>query len=176
MSFARVRALVVVGVLVVFALVFVVVAMVRDSQGGTDTVASCPDGWALADVRLREAKDVRLNVYNATDTSGLAGNVGGDLGNRNFQIEEATNDPEGRRIDDVAVLRYGPKGVGSAHLMRAYFLDQAATEYDPAREDDIVDVVIGNGFRQLATTTEVNQSLAALGKPVLPPQTCAAAQ
>lgn len=176
MSFARVRALVVVGVLVVIALVFVIIAMVRDSQGGTDNTAACPDGWALADVRLREAKDVRLNVYNATDTAGLAGNVADDLGNRKFQIEEAANDPEGRRIDNVAVLRYGPKAVGSAHLMRAYFLDQAATEYDPAREDDIVDVVIGNGFRQLATTTEVNQSLAALGKPVLPPQTCAAPQ
>jgi hypothetical protein len=174
MSFARVRALVVVGVLVAIALVFVIVAMVRDSQSGTDNTAACPDGWALADVQLREAKDVRLNVYNATDTAGLAGNVADDLGNRKFQIEEAANDPEGRRIDNVAVLRYGPKAVGSAHLMRAYFLDQATTEYDPTREDDIVDVVIGNGFRQLATTTEVNQSLAALGKPVLPPQTCAA--
>jgi len=174
MSFARVRALVVIGGLVVFALVFVIVAMIRDSQGGEATATTCPDGWALADVQLREAKDVRLNVYNATDTSGLATNIADDLSNRNFQIEEAANDPEGRRIDDVAVLRYGPEAVGSAHLMRAYFLDQARTEYDPAREDDIVDVVIGNAFRQLATTTEVNQSLAALGKPVLPPQTCAA--
>ncbi|MFY1694950.1 MULTISPECIES: LytR C-terminal domain-containing protein [unclassified Solwaraspora] len=170
------RALVVVGVLVVFALIFVVVAMVRDSQSGDAATASCPAGWAVADVTLREAKDVRLNVFNATDTSGLATNVADDLGNRKFQIEEAANDPEGRRIDGVAVLRYGPKAVGSAHLMRAYFLDQATTEYDPAREDDIVDVVIGNAFRQLATTTEVNQSLAALGKPVLPPETCAAPQ
>ncbi|WFE30834.1 LytR C-terminal domain-containing protein [Solwaraspora sp. WMMD791] len=170
------RALVVVGVLVVLALIFVVVAMVRDSQSGDTAAASCPAGWAVADVTLREAKEVRLNVFNATDTSGLATNVADDLGNRNFQIEEAANDPEGRRIDGVAVLRYGPKAVGSAHLMRAYFLDQATTEYDPAREDDIVDVVIGNGFRQLATTTEVNQSLAALGKPVLPPETCAAPQ
>ncbi|MDG4767006.1 LytR C-terminal domain-containing protein [Solwaraspora sp. WMMD406] len=176
MSFARVRALVVVGGLVVFALVFVVVALVRDSQGGPADATSCPEGWALADVQLREARDVRINVYNATDTSGLAGSIADDLSNRKFQVEEAGNDPEGRGIDDVAVLRYGPKAVGSAHLLRAYFLDQAKTEYDPARTDDIVDVVIGNAFRQLATTTEVNQSLAALGKPVLPPQTCAATE
>jgi len=175
MSFARVRALVVVGGLVVFALVFVIIALVRDSQGGAATAASCPNGWTLADTRLREPKDVRINVYNATDTSGLASTIADDFKNRKFQVVASGNDPEGRGIDDIAVLRYGPKAVGSAHLLRAYFLDQAKTEYDPTREDDLIDVVIGNGFQQLATTTEVNQSLATLGgKPVLPPRTCAA--
>jgi len=32
--------------------------------------------------------------------------------------------------------------------------------------------VIGNGFRQLATTTEVNQSLVEVGEPTLPPGAC----
>ncbi len=62
-------------------------------------------------------------------------------------------------------------------MIRAYFLDEAKTEYDPARTDDVVDVVIGDEFKQLATTTEVNQSLvelASLGEPKLPPQSCPA--
>ena len=70
------------------------------------------------------------------------------------------------------MLRYGPRAVGGAHLLRAYFLDDAATEFDPKRTDDVVDVVLGNGFQQLATTTEVNQSLADLGSAQLPPNTC----
>jgi hypothetical protein len=37
-----------------------------------------------------------------------------------------------------------------------------------------VDVVIGNQFRQLATETEVRQSIAALGNPEPPPGTCRA--
>jgi hypothetical protein len=37
-----------------------------------------------------------------------------------------------------------------------------------------VDVVIGTKFKQLATTTEVNQALAALGQPELPPGACPA--
>lgn len=174
MSFARVRALVVVGALVLFALVFVVVALVRDTQGGATVADGCPEGYALANVRLREQKDVKINVYNATDIPGLANRVATDFKNRKFQVLKEGNDPLKKGVDGVAVLRYGPKAVGSAHLMRAYFLDQAKVEYDPTREDDTVDVVIGNSFQQLATTTEVNQSLVELGKPQLPPQTCAA--
>jgi hypothetical protein len=174
MSFARVRALVVVGVLVVFALVFVIVALVRDTQGGGTTAKGCPQGYVLANVALREAKDVKINVYNATNQPGLATGVGADFANRKFQVLKSGNDPLKKGVDDVAILRYGPKGVGSAHLLRAYFLDKANGDYDPNRKDDVVDVVIGNAFQQLATTTEVNQSLGEIGRPVLPPNTCAA--
>ena len=52
MSFARVRALVVVGVLAVAAIVFVVVALVRDSQGGAVNGEKCPAGAPMADVTL----------------------------------------------------------------------------------------------------------------------------
>jgi hypothetical protein len=42
------------------------------------------------------------------------------------------------------------------------------------RTTDVVDIVIGAEFQQLATSTEVNQSLAALGEPEVPPGACAA--
>jgi hypothetical protein len=172
MTFARVRALVVVGLLVVFAFVFVVVALVRDSQGGAPPVATCPEGWVRADVTLREEKDVKINVYNATDAVGLANEVANEFTSRKFQVKKAGNDPKRKGIEGVAVLRFGPKAVGSAHLLRAYFLAKATPEYDPKREDDVVDVVIGDSFQQLATTTEKNQSLVDLGKPQLPEQSC----
>ncbi|PGH46070.1 LytR cell envelope-related transcriptional attenuator [Micromonospora sediminicola] len=170
MSFARVRALVVVGLLAVIALVIVVVAVVRDTQSKAGTAAGCPDGWQLVDLRLREQKDVKLNVYNATDEAGRAGLVADDFRNRKFQVKKVGN--EKKAFDGVAVLRYGPKGVGSAHLLRAYFLNEAERKFDPNRKDDSVDVVLGNGFQQLATTTEVNQSLGDLGAPEAPPETC----
>ena len=37
-----------------------------------------------------------------------------------------------------------------------------------------MDIVVGSGFKQLATSTEVNQSLVELGEPDLPPGACAA--
>ncbi|NES28307.1 LytR family transcriptional regulator [Micromonospora terminaliae] len=170
MSFARVRALVVVGLLAVIALVFVVVAVVRDTQSKAGTAENCPEGWPIADVRLREQKDVKINVYNGTDEVGLAGSVADDFRNRKFQVKKEGNAP--KAVDDVAVLRFGPKGVGSAHLLRAYFLNNAKLEPDLKRKDDTVDVILGNGFQQLATTTEVNQSLGDLGSPQAPAGTC----
>jgi len=172
MSFARVRALVVVGLLAVLALVFVVVAMVRDTQSKAGTGEGCPKGWPLADVALHEQKDVKINVYNATEESGRAGTVADDFRNRKFQVKKVGNAEKG--VDEVAVLRYGPKGVGSAHLLRAYFLNNAKLAFDINRKDDTVDVVLGNSFQQLATTTEVNQSLGDLGSPEAPPGTCPA--
>ncbi|KAB1162194.1 LytR family transcriptional regulator [Micromonospora sp. AMSO12t] len=170
MSFARVRALVVVGLLAVLALVFVVVALVRDTQSSAGLAGGCPEGWPMADVTLREPKDVKINVYNATDEAGRASTVADDFRNRKFQVKKVGN--EKKHIDDIAVLRYGPKGVGSAHLLRAYFLDNAEWDYDAKRTDDVVDVVLGGGFQQLATTTEVNQSLGDLGAPVAPAESC----
>jgi len=176
MSFARVRALVIVAGLAVFALVFVITALVRDTQGGVSAAAGCPDGWPKADLALREKKDIKINVYNATQGVGLATSVGTNFKNRDFQVLKMSNDPLKKGLDGVAELRYGPKGVGSAHVLRAYFLDEAEPVYDPKRKDDVVDVVLGEGFKQLATTTEVNQALVELQSPQLPPQTCALAE
>ncbi|TDC61676.1 LytR family transcriptional regulator [Micromonospora sp. KC207] len=170
MSFARVRALVVVGLLAVVALVFVVVALVRDTQGKGGVAGGCPEGAPLADVALHENKDVKINVYNATDEVGLASKVADDFRNRKFQVKKEGNAKQ--QLDGVAVLRYGPKGVGSAHLLRAYFLNNAEPQFDIKRKDDTVDVILGNNFAQLATTTEVNQSLGDLGAPVAPAGTC----
>ncbi len=109
-------------------------------------------------------------MLNATDEKGLAGSVANDFRNLKFQVKKEGNAPKG--VDEVAVLRYGPKGVGSAHLLRAYFLNDAKRDYDPKRTDDTVDVVLGNGFRQLASPTEVNQSL--VESPVAPRGSCPA--
>ncbi|MGC4896464.1 LytR C-terminal domain-containing protein [Micromonospora sp. DT31] len=164
------RALVVVGLLAVTALVVVIVAVVRDSQGTAGTAASCPDGWPLVDLRLREQKDVKINVLNATDETGRATSVADDFRNRKFQVKKVGDEKKG--FDGVAALRYGPKGAGSAHLLRAYFLNEADPQFDPKRKDDVVDVVLGTSFQQLATTTEVNQSLGELGAPEPPTETC----
>jgi hypothetical protein len=44
--------------------------------------------------------------------------------------------------------------------------------YNPKQKTAVIDIVIGNEFRQLATTTEVNQSLVEVGEPTLPPGAC----
>jgi LytR cell envelope-related transcriptional attenuator len=174
MTFARVRSLVVVGTLAVLALVFIIVALVRDTQSsGAGAVAKCKEGYILANIALKEPKDVKIRVFNGTDVPGRARALADEFVNRDFQVVQTGNAKAG--VQEVAVLRYGPKAVGSAHLLRAYFLDEATPQYDAKRKDDLVDVVIGRNFKQLATTTEMKQSLVELGgRPELPPGTCAA--
>ncbi|MEV4760199.1 LytR C-terminal domain-containing protein [Micromonospora sp. NPDC049559] len=166
------RALVVVGALVVCALIFVVVAIVRDSQGGQVSAENCPKGFKLANLTLPDEKDVKINVYNGTNEAGLATGVGNDFKNRKFQVLKTGNDPKKKGYDGVAVLRYGPKSIGAATLLQAYFLRQAENDFDINRDDDVIDVVIGGAFQQLATPTEKNQSLGDIGRPSPEPGTC----
>jgi hypothetical protein len=173
MSFAKVRALAVIGALMLAALIFVTVALVKDHQSGpSSAAATCGKDAVVANIKLPEPQDVKLNVFNATDKPGVATAVKDDFANRKFQVGKTGNDPAKKAVDGVAVVRYGPKVVGAAWLVNAYFLNQAKPEFDIKRTDDVIDVVIGPQFKQLATITEVNQSLAQKGNPVLPPGTC----
>jgi hypothetical protein len=171
MSFARVRALVVVGVLAVAAVVFVTVALVRDTQGST-TGGGCPAGAPLADVQLPDdPAQVTVKVYNGTNIAGLAESVTTEFKNRRFTTQKPAENKT--KYKGVAEIRYGPAAVGRAQLLRAYFLAQSKMEYNAKRKGATIDIVIGSQFRQLATTTEVNQSLVEVGEPTLPPGACA---
>jgi len=180
MSFARVRALVVVGVLAVAAVVFVVVALVRDTQGDASADGGCPDGAVMANVTLPDDPDqVTVKVFNGTKTAGLADGVSNEFKNRRFKTvkpgsKEEEKKENKKKVDGVAVMRYGPEAVGAAWLLRAYFLNQADVQYNAKRKGAVVDVIIGSGFQQLATTTEVNQSLVELGEPEVPLGACVA--
>ena len=173
MSFARVRALVVIGVLAVAAVVFVVVALVRDTQGDAVSGDGCPDGAPRADVTLPDDPDqVKVKILNGTSEAGKADKVTNDFKNRGFVMEKPGESKS--KFERIAIIRYGPKAVGDAQLLKAYFLGKALPQYNAKRTDDIVEIVVGAGFQQLATSTEVNQSLVDLGSPQLPPGTCAA--
>jgi hypothetical protein len=170
MTFARIRALAIVGALVVAAVVFVLVAIGKDRQTHGSVARGCRTG-VVANLRLPdEPKDIKVNVFNATDHKALAQTVANELKGRKFNVGKVGN--EAKRVDGVAVLRYGPKTVGSAWVIRAYFLNEATLEFDIKRGDDVVDVVLGQRYRQLASFTEVRQSLAQAGPADLPKGTC----
>ncbi|MBG0559989.1 LytR C-terminal domain-containing protein [Actinoplanes aureus] len=171
MSFARVRALVVVGVLSVAALVFVVVALVRDSQRDFANGDGCAADAPLADIRLPDdPAEVKVKVLNGTSKSGLAEAVTSEFKNRRFAVENPSKSKT--KFKGVAEIRFGPEAVGKAQLLRAYFLAQSEMVYSPKRKGPVIEIVIGDEYQQLATTTEVNQSLVEIGEPTLPPGAC----
>ena len=173
MSFARVRALVVIGVLAVAAVIFVVVALVRDTQSDAVAGDGCADGAPRANVTLPDDPDeVKVKVLNGTREAGKAEKVSNDFKNRGFVMQKPGESKS--KFDRIAVIRYGPKAVGDAQLLKAYFLGKALPQYNAKRTDDVVEIVVGAAFQQLATSTEVNQSLVELGEPEVPPGACAA--
>jgi hypothetical protein len=172
MTFGRVRALIFVGVLFVAGGIVVATTIHRDSQANPVVVADCASGQVPAKTRMPDSRaQVTLNVYNGTKTAGLAETVADELKFRGFKIDKVGT--AAKQVNQIAVIAYGPQAIGAAYLVSANFLvDQAVMSFDIKRKDAEVDVTIGTQFEQLATTTEVNQSIAAIGNPSLPAGTC----
>lgn len=171
LTFARVRAITVVTVLFIAAVVTAIMALSQDAEhsGAQD---DCPEGFVEVDLTLPSSREVAINVYNGTNRGGLAREVGTNFANRNFEVL-ATGEHDGE-IEGVAELRYGPQSVGAAQLVGTYFVNEATMVFDIDRTDPAIDVLLGDQFRQLATPTVVSQAIAAVGNPQPPPGTCAA--
>jgi hypothetical protein len=170
MSFTRFRAFIVVGVLALAALVVVIVAVVRDTQG--DAVADACKGATMVNAKIPSGpSEVTVKVLNGTSSEGVAQSLTRDLKNRGFKTQTPASSK--KKVEDVAIVRYGPDALSSAWLLRAYFLNQAENQYDPKIKGAVVELTVGKSYRSLATPTEVNQSIKELGEIELPPGTCA---
>lgn len=114
--------------------------------------------------------EVTIQVVGGSDR---AEQVADQLGDRGFAAGARFRiDPDPDSRGTVAVLRYGPRGIGHATLVRAFVTGDAVMKFVPGREDRTVDLVLGSDFRGLASTTQVNQKLVALGEPTRPPGSC----
>jgi hypothetical protein len=172
MSFARLRALIVLGVLFVSAAIVITLALVRDRQSDAQAAVNCKAGDVPANLNLPDnMSEIKLNVLNATASPGLAARVADEFRSSQFNVvKEDTAPPPPLNV--IAEVRYGPKMVGSAWIVRAYFLNNAVMKFDIKREDDTIDVVIGTKFLELASFTDQRQALGQAGKPTLPEGTC----
>jgi hypothetical protein len=103
---------------------------------------------------LPKPNGVQLRVYNATDRSGLARSMGGELKKRGFAVLATANDPVNsvRQIQGVGEIRHGPAGLGRALLLSTMFPGMKLLPDD--RSDGVVDVVLGPAFKRMATTKE----------------------
>jgi hypothetical protein len=170
MSLARVRALVVLGTLVVLAAVAAGWAIAKDSESG-NAGAACVKTTVPFDSAVPVAAGrVRLNIYNATTQVGLANRVADELRARGFRVGQVGNDPLDETVSAVAQIRYGPQGAGAAQMLRAVF--PGAEPKLVERPDAGVDVVLGMRYERLATGAEYAAERQRLGTPTPPPELC----
>jgi hypothetical protein len=77
----------------------------------------------------------------------------------------AANEPAG-----PTTLTYGPAAIGTATVLRAALIGDTTMRFDPARSGDTIELTLGTTFERLATSTELNQALVAVGEPTAPPE------
>jgi hypothetical protein len=137
----------------VFLLVLCVLAgitwmRVLDRVGGRTQAAAC--GTAAV-----TSSRIQVRVYNATAREGLARKVAGQLIGRGYAIVGTDNDPLAgiRPVEGSAEVRYGPAGAKQAAQVRRQV--PGAALYKDARQGSVVDLVLGEKFRRLATPAEL---------------------
>jgi hypothetical protein len=161
-----------VAVLFVTAGVVVLTAINRDTQT-LPPEEICRPGQVRVNVDILDEGDVVINLFNGSSHVGLAEQISSELKNRGFVVGSVQTVPPGQQYPGVGQISYGPGGVGAGWLVQAYFLEgELSDNYIEDRQGREVDLVLGQSFQQLATTTEVNQRIAALGEPVAPEGTC----
>lgn len=155
-------ALVVGGVAVAAALVVVIVRLVGSSDDAGDAAAVAPEP-ACSTVMAAPADElplpqkVRVNVYNATETSGLASKTARELTRRGFDVKEVANDPVGLPIEGVAQIRYGATSTQRAELLAYYVPGAELVEIE--RKGPKIDLAIGDQFIGIASQSDVDAAL-----------------
>ena len=128
-----------------------------------ERAAACSSGAAAVPAAVDPAT-FTINVLNASDVAGEAGQVAETLRSRGFTVGLVENDRSGTEVTGVGEVRFGP---GRADLARFVALQlPGAGERQDGRAEATVDVVIGPQFAGLATQDAVAAAL-------VPPTTAA---
>lgn len=109
-------------------------------------------------VTAQDPAEIRIRVYNATTTSGLAAQVSAEVAGRGFQVTETANDRTGREVLGVGELRHGARGADKAAFV-ALFVPGITLVRD-TRSDDLLDLVLGPDYSGLAAPEAVTMALA----------------
>jgi hypothetical protein len=150
------RQLIVLGV-VVLGLFFAFWYAWSYYQADTSARAARPPAAACTpyNPKVVTPEKTKVNVYNASNRTGLAATVARQLKDRDFVIGAVANDPSKRGAPKVAEIRYGAKGAAQAKLVRTS-MPKGTRLVKDKRKVTTVDLALGAKFTTLAplpTTT-----------------------
>ena len=145
------------------------VALAWPQQRTVQTAADPAIGPAVTCVLTLPASpaEVRIRVLDGGAPAGLREATVAQLRARSFGV---VTGPTGDGPAGAAALRYGPAAIGAATMLRAGLTGEVTMRFDPGRRDETIDLTLGPAFTRLATTTEMNRNLVAVGEPSAPPQ------
>lgn len=142
----RRTALVLTGLVLLLLVVFLyAVAYYRGWIPGADEDTGDAAATTTTAAPLQPA-DVIVNVYNASQRSGLAGRTAEALQELGYTVDAVGNDREGRE-PDAAAIYFGPEGQAGARLLKTV-IPQAQLVPD-TRTSAEIDLVLGINFVEL---------------------------
>jgi hypothetical protein len=129
------------------------------------TVAGASPAATAAAAAALPGAGITVNVFNATDQSGLAGRTAALLKQRGFTIGRIGNAPAPlqNKVTGPAQVTGGRAGAKAMAVLSSEVT--GAKPVTDVRKDASVDLVIGNGFTALATPAQAAQALAVASKP-----------
>jgi hypothetical protein len=141
----RRRALITLGivVLMLFFAFWYAYSYYQDS----DKTRAAPSPTCTATSTATHPSQVTVNIYNATDRTGLAAKTASDVRKRGFKVSAVSNDPLQKKVAAPAEVRYGATGSTSAKLVLALVKGSKAVK--DSRTDSSVDLVLGTKFTAL---------------------------
>lgn len=135
---ARVRALALLGVLVLISTVAVWLIVRSDAKPATTTASPCG-------AKSGQASPIKLRVLNATPREGLASSVAAELRKRGYTVTAVGN--ASTNVPGSAEVRHGAKGAPAAKVIAGTVA--GATTKNDARAGTDADLVLGTKFRAL---------------------------
>lgn len=131
----------------------------RTSSASASTPAPkpCVTVTVTPGASLPKPKAVTVNVYNSTDTAGLAKKTAAELKDRGFTIGTVDNDPLGNVVKGVAEIRYSAASRAQAQLLEIYLPGAKLVKSDTAGEG--IDLAIGPKFGAVLSNAQVEGAL-----------------
>ncbi|MFF7735156.1 LytR C-terminal domain-containing protein [Streptomyces sp. NPDC007984] len=141
--------------------------------GGTDCGIKTKASPSPSAKSLPEPRTITVNVLNATTRAGLAKKTADELKKRGFKIGDVGNATKqyDKKVKGTGLL-LGPAAARDTALpVLGAQLPGAEQRTEAAREGAAVDLLIGDGFKELAKRQDADRALTELARPEPAPTT-----
>ncbi|MGW0992453.1 LytR C-terminal domain-containing protein [Streptomyces sp. NPDC002520] len=114
---------------------------------------------------------ITVNVYNATARTGLAKQTADELKKRGFKIGDVGNASKDfdKKVKGTGILLGPASALDTSLPVLSTQLADAQRRTDAARKGNDVDLIIGDGFKNLTQRTAADQAVAKLTAPAPAP-------
>ena len=140
------------------------------NDDATPVVQPCPP----ADAVTAELTSFSVNVYNGTETAGLAGTVADELSDSGLTVANTADWPRGSYDGDIQ-LTTSTAGLANAYTLAQIFTGTVIVQIDETQDpaDPTVSVVLGEGYKDgILSSAEIG--ILRGGEPITAPTGCAA--